>query len=194
MWHVDGVSCVGKTSFVQRHQGLLLDFSERVRDAPFFRYKAESHTTQIIYTATFVARVQAAMPKSPTTLYVDRSPLSDLWYELVFKHPDDVAERRRVCRWLRMTNAFDQAATVFVVPHVLHAPFILAKMHERQNGLDTLSLEYVTRQIRTIDDVSAQFHEHPNVRIIRISPSRQLFTVDYYAWLDRQIIELTTAN
>lgn len=195
IWYVDGVSCLGKTSFVHaaNQHGLKLDYAERSKAVPFFCQKAQNHVVQILYTATFGLEVlQRAQRDHNAMLFVDRSPISDVWYELLFKHYDDLAYQDLVFDQIQQLDVFAMMPTVFVLPHPTHAPDICQQMRIRSNGLDHLSVDYVLRQIHIFERVIERFGEHRNVRVIRVGADQPIFTENYFAWM-RDSLQTATA-
>jgi hypothetical protein len=212
IWFIDGVSCLGKTSFVHdaNSNGLKLDYAERTGITPFFRQKATSHIAQILYTATFglevirridelrglglVKRTElqtTAVTASDSTLYVDRSPISDIWYELLFKHYDDQEKYEQTFAWIDQLDVFASLPTVFIVPDACHAARICEQMRVRSNGLDCLSVDYVLQQINVFDRVIERFGHHPNVRVIRIGPDQRIFSEEYFLWIRKRFYATT---
>lgn len=203
-WFVDGVSCVGKTTFVQdkKEYGMMLDYDVRSKTTPFFRQKAEDHIIQVLYSSTFslelmqrLRQLDAAGTALPDrndpdydkrVLLCDRSPISDIWYELLFKSYQDAERYEQAFSWIEQRDIFATAPTIFVVPDIAHAPRIAKQMAIRQNGIDHICEDYIVQQIRVFEAVTNRFERHPNVRVIRIAADREMFTPSYFAWLHQQ--------
>lgn len=199
IWYVDGVSCLGKTTFVAgtAANGLKLDYAERSSAVPFFREKADSHVVQILYTATFGLEVLQHVTSDAATsmpLFVDRSPISDVWYELLFKHYDDLAYQQLVFDRINELRVFDRMPTVFVIPDPSHANAICEQMRLRSNGLDRICASYVLQQIQIFERVVQRFGEHPNVRVIRVALDMPIFTPTYFNWITEKFGALASTT
>jgi hypothetical protein len=193
VWYVDGVSCLGKTTFVSDEVcGLKMDYAERTRETPFFRNKACSHIVQILYTSSFCQKVfQRLRSSTKPVTFVDRSPISDVWYELLFKHLHDYDYFEQIFEYIEELDMFGMIPTVFVQPHVSHTERILEKMKSRANGLDNLSLRYVQNQIEVFERIIHRFQHHSNVRVIRIAAEQEIFSESYFSWLKDELFRVT---
>lgn len=190
MWFLDGVSCLGKTSFIAAANGLKLDYAERVKETPFFRNKSNSHIIQVLYTASFCAKLRSSSTTTAAVV-VDRSPISDIWYEIIFKHyPDENNYIDEVFAMIEELNMFERIPTIFVQPHRSHAKTIVAKMTERANGLDHLNEKYVLTQIEVFDLVVRRFRSHPNVRVLEIDENMVIYSPEYFDWLRENLTEI----
>lgn len=238
-WFVDGVSCVGKTSWVRNRNPyfLLMDFDVRSKTNPFFRQKATDHVVQVLYTSSFALKLMSTLRQldnaaaartcraaedlpercvsadmdgrgfgttnnpinsgseldgsanaddGASTLLCDRSPVSDIWYELLFKHYDDDARYAQVFDWIEEIDLFAMVPTIFVIPHADHAPRIAEQMAVRNNGIDHICEDYIIQQIRVFEAVAARFATHRNVRVIRIAADQKIYSPEYFVWLGEQ--------
>lgn len=248
-WFVDGVSCVGKTSFVRSRDPhhLLMDFDVRSKTNPFFRQKAADHVVQVLYTSSFTLKLMAMLRRMDRAVYdanttaengrrdcgtsvndntcrsgatndygkdigrttgrhvehdddsimplvCDRSPISDIWYELLFKHYDDDARYAQVFDWIEEIDLFAMVPTIFVIPHADHAPRIAQQMAVRNNGIDRMNTDYIVQQIRVFEAVAARFETHRNVRVIRIGVDHKMYSPEYFVWLRKQFIKCISSS
>lgn len=187
LWHVDGVGCVGKSHFVATQMNncptAMMDFTERCERHHFFRRKHQDQIVQILYTSSF-----CLTETNNDTIWRDRSPISDIWYELVFKHHDDREYQETTLNMIQELKLFDKIPTVFIIPHICHAEEILQKIRNRANKLDYHDIEYVRKQINVFELIARKFTDNPNVRFIRIEKELTMFTADYYETLKQRII------
>lgn len=210
-WFIDGVSCLGKTHFIMtqrkavtqetetdntaetKYIGLPLDYAERVKRNSFFAEKHVLHTTQIMYTASFCCKFFETLQglTNNQILFVDRSPISDLWYEILFKFYNDDAVYEKVFDQVETLKMFDYLPTIFVIPDSIHAPAIRDQMAKRQNGIDQMATEYVIKQIHVFNRVAERFGAHENVRVIRIDATMPIFTTQYFEWLRNEFLKCT---
>lgn len=188
-WYIDGVSCIGKTTFVASlgAEGLLLDYAERRARHSFFQHKDRDHALQVLYTASFCAKVADAASHAQRPLLVDRSPISDVWYELVFKHYDDRVRYDQLFQYIEHLGLFSAYPTIFLLPDECHAEAIQQQILVRNNGIDSTGADYVLRQIRVFDAVCNHFETHPSVRVVRIPPNPPIFSARYFAYLHTSI-------
>lgn len=243
-WFVDGVTCVGKTSFVRSRDSfsLLMDFDVRSKTNPFFRQKATDHVVQVLYTSSFTLKLMAHLRQLDLAigaiataddndgrgrgtlacksskendnevtdtdrqlgkheaddgimaLVCDRSPISDIWYELLFKHYEDRARYAQVFDWIEEIDIFAMLPTIFVIPHADHAPRIAEQMAVRNNGIDRMSIDYIIQQICIFEAVAKRFETHRNVRVIRIGANQKIYSPEYFVWLRKQFIKCISSN
>lgn len=193
IWYIDGVSCVGKTTFVASlgREGVQLDYAERCAQHPFFLRKHHDHALQVLYTASFCAQVTRAATTTPRPLLVDRSPISDVWYELIFKHYGDQARYEQLFQYIDRLNLFASYPTIFITTDASNAETIRKQMLVRANGIDSTSPDYVLRQIHVFEAVCERFKDHPDVRVVRIGSDPPMFTQRYFELMHAQIQRLT---
>lgn len=195
IWYVDGVSCLGKTTFIKSlgARGLKLDFAERVQSYPDFKKKSQSHIMQILYTSTFCHDVYSTIlgqkndDDEELPLFIDRSPVSEIAYELLFKHFNDEAVFESTFVHLENLDMFAKYPTIFLIPHLDHAAKIVEQMKKRQNGLDFMDKSYVERQIIVFTRIANRFKGHPNVRVININPEMEIYSQCYFGFVARKL-------
>lgn len=174
---------MGKTTFVASNNGLLLDYGNRRERNPIFSCKHFSTWIQLLYTATFCGIVQKTMRESIVdVLYVDRSPLSDLWYHMILNGmPLD--EEKMLFKLLQQFDVFSMFPTIFVIPQPCHVPSITAQMRKRDNKIDLLNDDYVKCQIIVFEKISAFFQNNNNLRVYRVPSNIEMYTQQYFQWL-----------
>lgn len=201
-WYVDGVSCLGKTTFIKSlgAHGLKLDYFERVQQYPDFTKKSDDHIMQILYTSTFCHEVYTSLLDRTNgnedeqdftlPLFIDRSPVSEIAYELLFKHFNDEEVFESTFAHLEKLDMFAKYPTIFLIPHIDHAQKIVEQMEKRGSNLDRKDKNYVEKQIVVFGRIANRFAAHPNVRVMNISKDLDIYSEEYFSYVSRKLRRL----
>lgn len=170
---LDGTACLGKSSLVSRMRSFVKsDLCERVKAHDIFRHKATNINLQILYTAVFPFRTDAQV--------YDRSPITDIWYNFV---ADEMKGEEWFSKLQQLPKKLlQQFPSVFIICSEDQASQVVAKMKQRQNGLDILEETYVSAQNAVFSRV-AKYLDMPLISVAALTLYSDRYTEKLIALL-----------
>ncbi len=151
--YIDGVACLGKTSFLLETQEKYGKDTVKLTD--FYQFqeiiKLPKELVDSGYNCWF--RQQTNEDESKT-LIIDRSTYSNFIYSMIFKNIP-LEDGRKYLQQLKESSQDSSNETshekldviLFIVPKPGQEEMVLELMIKRNNGIDVLSLDYISSQI-----------------------------------------------
>lgn len=181
---VDGVAGVGKTHYVKRKNGLLLDYAERIEKTPLYKSKHKNSFMQTLYTTSFMLEILHKIQYNPfqqeQQFIVDRSPITDIFYDMIIKdNYENLPLLIKMCKEDPLINSLN---IVFIVPTTpKQKTDIHHKMVERNNAIDIMSYDYVEKQSKLFQEFAINVFPKS---LLLIPPYIEMYTEDHYNFIE----------
>ena len=194
-----GLACVAKTTTLQRLatinsiENVECDFAQlSAQNHEFFRKHSDA-SIQILYT---IQQMLNSMKKRNSIF--DRSPISDLSYDLIheeMKEPNKGLEKlEQLLRWDLFRSICNEFKTIYILVEeddIQAIEDIVRKMIQRQNGIDILNNTYVYNQIKIFKRLAENID---NFEILVKPREIRIHTMPYYIWLENELTRFIRKN
>ena len=194
-----GLACTAKSTtlhtIAKKHKVNVLfnDYYELSQQHPEFLKKHEDPGIQVLYT---INQTIKSIVTKPTVF--DRSPLSDFLYSLIYDEQDQAGagteKLKRKLNWKLFTETCVQFKTAYVIigdDDLQARQDILHKMKTRNNGIDTISENYIVAQQKIFKLISENI---PNYTALIKPKHIPIHTREYYKWLEEKVENFLREN
>ena len=186
-----GLACVAKTTTLQRLAAINsitnveCDFAElSAKNYEFFRKHSDA-SIQILYT---IKQMMNSIENKNSIF--DRSPISDLCYDLIhneMKEPNKGLEKlEKLLTWDLFRSICNKYKTIYIIVDENDTQAIKEK-----NGIDILNNMYVYNQIKIFKRLAESIE---NFEILTKPKEIRIHTMAYYIWLENELTRFIREN
>ena len=194
-----GLACTGKSRIVKKMSSIYdittvyADFNELCTLHSKFKTKHQDPVIQILYT------IKQTMDSSKASNSIfDRSPISDLCYELIHEELKTeglgVIKLQHLLNWKLFKTICEEFKTLYILiedDDYEAEKDILAKMVERDNKIDILTANYVKAQRKIFKMITKEIS---NYHALVKPKEMKIHTQMYYNWLENEVAAFIIEN